>query len=504
MRNEQILAIGQFSSSWGDRMWTFAVGLYLVKLTPNSLQLAAIYGLFVSLAIIVFAPILGNWIDRTNRLKVVRLMLLLQNSLVVLCAIVILVLLTKVVTSASLTKVMFVLIVIIGASANLASEGLKISIKRDWIVVISGEDKVMLAKLNATFQSIMLVCAILAPLAVGVLMAVVSEVAGIVLICSWNVISVFVEYGLLYKVYSSVEELSNRKIESEPDSEVEQKKVQPNPWQRMKNFLNGWHIYYHQPVLLPGISLGLLYITVLGFNAIMTGYLYTQRLNEAYVSICYGLGSISGILGTCVFPVLRTRIGLIKTGLVTFFMQWSMLLLCFSSVFAPGSPSYLAPERNRFYVQVTTVTPYPTYNTSLFNSTTLPPPQTTADSIQTSNNFSYFSVILFMVGVVISRAGLWGTDITVTQLQQEFVAEHQRGTVGGVQSALNSMFDLIHFLLTIAMSTPEHFGTLVVISVSATTCGYIVYFVFYLRYGRKLSEDSKKLKEELQNIDPVA
>ena len=50
-------------------MWMFAVGLYLVELTPNSLRLTAIYGLVVSCALVLFGSTVGHWVDVNGRLK---------------------------------------------------------------------------------------------------------------------------------------------------------------------------------------------------------------------------------------------------------------------------------------------------------------------------------------------------------------------------------------------------------------------------------------------------
>lgn len=75
-------------SAWGDRMWMFAVGLFManliktndilnikaltytflqVELSPGSLKWPAIYGLTQSLAVVFAGSIIGQWIDRTPR-----------------------------------------------------------------------------------------------------------------------------------------------------------------------------------------------------------------------------------------------------------------------------------------------------------------------------------------------------------------------------------------------------------------------------------------------------
>ena len=50
-------------------MWHFAIGLYLVELTPESLRLTAIYQLVSTLSIIIFGPLVGDWVDANPRLK---------------------------------------------------------------------------------------------------------------------------------------------------------------------------------------------------------------------------------------------------------------------------------------------------------------------------------------------------------------------------------------------------------------------------------------------------
>lgn len=61
-------------------MWHFAIGLYLVELTPGSLRLTAIYQLISTLSIILFGPLVGDWVDANPRLKGKHLLLWNQQS----------------------------------------------------------------------------------------------------------------------------------------------------------------------------------------------------------------------------------------------------------------------------------------------------------------------------------------------------------------------------------------------------------------------------------------
>lgn len=105
-----------------------------------------------------------------------------------------------------------------------------------------------------------------------------------------------------------------------------------------RTFRDGWVSYYNQPVFLAGMGLAFLYMTVLGFDCITTGYAYTQGLSGSILSILMGASAVTGIMGTMAFTWLRRKCGLVRTGLISGFAQLSCLILCVISVFMPGSP----------------------------------------------------------------------------------------------------------------------------------------------------------------------
>ena len=82
---------------------------------------------------------------------------------------------------------------------------------------------------------------------------------------------------------------------------------------------------------------------------------------------------------------------------------------------------------------------------------------------------------LILLGVIGARGGLWMFDLAVQQLVQETVPEEERGVVGGVLNAMNSMMDLLHYVLVIAAPRPEHFRILVLISVAMVMLGAALY-----------------------------
>lgn len=379
-------------------MWHFAIGLYLVELTPGSLRLTAIYQLVSTLSIILFGPLVGDWVDANPRLKVAQVSLVIQNVAVTVCGVLLLVMLElKEHIQHPFVVLLEAIIIIVGSIADLSSIGTKIAVEKDWVVVIAGSDKSLLASTNAILRRIDLCCKILAPILVGQIMTYISKVAGVIFLAGWNVISVFLEYYLLWKVFQSVAALSQKvfdtrhKDDAEDGSSVDlnpedshgsgerldwmqnedpgrgqsgtealvpsvdiraqQTARKPGIFKRIKKriltFKSGWHIYFRQTVARPGLALASLYFTVISFGAITTGYAYTQCLTESMLSIVRGVGSLFGVLATFVYPILRNAIGVVRCGLFSMSLQFTCLLLCVAAVFAPGSPFFLLPENLR-------------------------------------------------------------------------------------------------------------------------------------------------------------
>ena len=75
-------------SAWGDRIWDFALGIFMNLINPESLRLAAIQGFLLNISVILFGSAIGNWIDRNKRLFTVKTFLLVQNiAVAIACAI---------------------------------------------------------------------------------------------------------------------------------------------------------------------------------------------------------------------------------------------------------------------------------------------------------------------------------------------------------------------------------------------------------------------------------
>ncbi|XP_041725316.1 solute carrier family 40 member 1-like isoform X1 [Coregonus clupeaformis] len=540
-------------SMWGDRMWHFAISVFLIELYGRNLLLTAIFGLVVAGSVLLLGALIGDWVDRNPRNKVAHASLLVQNISVTVCSIVLMLVFSykqwiESIWDGWLTVVCYTVVIVLADVANLASTALTIAIQRDWIVVITGYNRGHLAGMNATMRRIDQVTNILAPLSVGQVMTLASNVIGCGFILGWNLVSLIVEFIFLSRVYRIVPALSVKPPTPEdgqaslerPEerteglvekrgSQVEQSEVVtsapglsdddmslkeitnlPLCFGRFRWLLStckdGWRAYYRQDVFLAGMGLAFLYTTVLGFDCITTGYAYTQGISGSLLSLLMGVSAITGLMGTVMFTKLRKAYGLVNTGIISSCLHLCCLLLCVCSVFAPGSPmdlSLLMPfldtnansslaaaggmvagQRQKHTYPMRGGINQPllpdrssihwTNNTVLFENM---PSGTEPDS--------YISIILLFLGVITARIGLWSFDLTVTQLLQENICESERGVVNGVQSSMNYLMDLLHFIMVISAPQPQHFGILVIISVLFITTGHTMYFLYARKAKRK-------------------
>ncbi|XP_072009895.1 ferroportin-like isoform X2 [Engystomops pustulosus] len=538
-------------------MWHFAISVFLIELYGHNLLLTAVFGLVVAGSVLVFGALIGDWIDRKPRNKVAHASLFIQNSSVTACCIVLMLVFTykneiEQIWHGWFTVFCYGVVIILADLANLASTALTITIQKDWIVVITGDNRSQLAGMNATVRRMDQVINIFAPLSVGQVMTWASNVVGCGFILGWNLVSLLVEFIFLSRVYKMVPQLavkpqqsigehyierqlelrnvqgdlpicsiigdfistpaipsvSHKERSPTPEPPPEHTSALPGCFQNLHRMLrtctDGWKSYYRQSVFLAGLGLAFLYTTVLGFDCITTGYAYTQGISGSLLSILMAVSAISGLMGTFLFTKLRRHYGLVVTGIISSCLHVSCLMLCVFSVFAPGSPFDLGifsvilgvnSSSNTEKLHQNQLHIYPSQGN--INQPILPD----RSSIHWTNNTvlfesvragdlpdSYISIILLFSGVILARVGLWSFDLTVTQLLQENIPESERGVVNGVQSSMNYLMDLVHFIMVILAPQPQQFGLLVIISILFVIAGHTMYFFYTRKYKTKERE----------------
>ncbi|KAJ8647684.1 hypothetical protein MRB53_000707 [Persea americana] len=469
------LYVGHFLARWGARMWEFSVGLYMINVWPDSLLFAAIYGVVESASTALFGSIVGKWVDRFTYVQVLRMWLLTQNlSFMMAGGAVAALLIYQGLKSTSFVAFMLLVVLtnISGAVGVLSSLAGTILIEREWVVVISnGQPPETLTKMNSVIRRIDLTCKLFAPVFTGFIVSFVSLKASAIILALWNILSVWLQYWLLMVVYNGVPALSesNRKRNinlvpnDSPESRSEESLLSneassvagENSWKRKiierlsrLPCIDAWVIYTKQEVVLPGVALSLLYFTVLSFGTLMTAALEWKGIPAYIIGIARGISAIVGIAATLVYPIVHSRLSTLRTGLWSIWTQWFFLLICVASIWVQNG---------------------------------------------------LISSWMLMGGVAASRLGLWMFDLAVIQQMQDYVPESDRCVVGGVQNSLQSMLDLLTYIMGIIISNPQDFGTLVMMSFLSVFLAAILYSFHVFRVRKHLFHFDK-LYAKIQSL----
>ncbi|CAI9097207.1 OLC1v1033580C1 [Oldenlandia corymbosa var. corymbosa] len=335
------LYVGHFLARWGARMWEFSVGLYMINVWPDSLLLAAAYGVVESGSTALFGPFVGQWVDNFTYVKVVRLWLLSQNLSFVIAGVTVIALLVFE-DMLSLKSPAFISLVLLinlsGAVAVLSTLAGTILVEREWVVVIAeGQPPGTLTKMNSMIRRIDLSCKLFGPVLTGFVISFVSLTASALILALWNLISVCFQYWLLMSVYNGIpalSESSHKRLQRRRDNEAPNDV--PNDHQRsggnQNSYFSAWRVYLEQDVVLAGMALALLYFTVLSFGTLMTAALEWEGVPAYIIGIARGISATIGIGATFLYPLLESRISTLRTGLWSIWSQWSCLLVCVASI----------------------------------------------------------------------------------------------------------------------------------------------------------------------------
>ncbi|CAN6169684.1 unnamed protein product [Urochloa humidicola] len=344
-----------------------------------------------------------------------------------------------------------------GALAALSTLAGTILIEREWVVVISsGHPPSVLTGINSVIRRIDLSCKLLAPVFFGLVFSFVSAQASAAALALWNIASVGFEYWLFVSVYNGVPALAaqNGRLRAAdvllPSEETAvPAETRAVDWRtKLTEQLSiipcweSWVVYVRQDVALPGVALAFLYFTVLSFGTLMTATLDWKGIPAYVISLARGFSAIVGIGATLLYPVVHSWVSTVRTGLWSIWMQWCCLLVCVGSIWASSSLA---------------------------------------------------SAWMLMAGVAASRLGLWMFDLAVMQLMQDGVPEHERCVVGGVQNSLQSVFDLLTYIMGIIISDPRDFSQLIVLSFFLVTCAAAMYTLHVYRVRKHLFHFDKIL-----------
>ena len=504
------LYVSRALSALGARFKAFCLGVFINKLASENLRIVAIYGFVVNVSAIIFGASVGRWIDQNKRLFAAKVSLWAENVSVTL-AYLVLVLYYTFWTEIEVSKwIIIASVILLAILANLASLGCKITVEKDWIVVMTAGDETRLASMNAVFTTINLAALVLSPMFSGLLFHLANQEVVALAIGLWNIISIFIEYYLLISIYNDHPELAMKKdlepmkIDATKKSSNGSRCSLDKPWNYIKDVGTGWKLYMTHNVRNAGLGLAFLWMTVLGFDNITYGFCLAQCVTDGILGILVGVSAFIGILGSLSFPYIRKRVGLARTGVIGMGCLITADMLCVISIWLDGSPfdpmnignqAQEIEELNNNDLARSPVVP--TFNGT--NDSTLSISEDSTDcQIQ-----SFLSVSILLSGILAAKFGLWIADITITQTIQEDVEEEHRGVINGVQNSMNSLMDTIKFTLVILLPAKKTFGFLILASFVSIVCGaasYTNHALHSIKTKQKDKRDYEKCdNEETQN-----
>ena len=433
------LVVSQCFSSWGDRCWDFAAPFFLLTLQPNSLGPIAAQGLVVGVSTVLAAPAIGKFVDSAPRLRAARGALLVQNSLVAACALIAAFVLpgsgaTGIMASVRLRWAAAVAFSLGCAGASCASLANSLSVSKDWVVVLASTSsegdaalsekarQERLAVANASLRKVDLVAKVFAPAAIGMLLAVTSQRVAALLLASWNVCSAVLEATLLTAVHRTNRPALLAAKVGAPSKEAETKS-RPRA------------AYGVQRAARAGLALSLLYLSALTFGALMSAFLHTQGMSIATIGRGRAAAGVTSLLGAAAFPAVRRRFGTGGAGRAGVLLQLTALTPAIASLCMGGGGRGVV------------------------------------------------SLMPLACGVIVSRAGLWLFDLSVSQIFQETVEPADRGAVGAALEARHACAQGLSYLTAVALPRPDQFGVHIVASFAATALAAAV-FESYLRNER--------------------
>ena len=377
--------------------------------------------------------------DRTDRLRVMRLGVALQCAGVAL-ALVILGLLvagrpdpsTQDADTQHMPVGLLIAMICCGILEAMGAMISSIAVKKDWVPTIwSNKNSTKLAWINAWMSNIDLSCEMVGPLCAGLVLWASGGAGGFAWIGFANIASFVLEVLLLLSVLRS-----NPALEA-PKPQVAAPAGGGAPAHKGLVFFQSLPLFVRQPSGVPLliISYALLWFTVLSpHGVVLTAYLQTRQVSPPELSVFRAAGALSGLAGVQLFYVVGPRLGL-RRCCALYLAVLAAAVLAAAAIFAAIPHTHgLGPLG------------WP-----------------------------------FLGAIVVSRFGLYGFDVGLLQLEQLHVDEAHRGALGAVESSLCSLGTMSIFLATLfAARHPAEFGLIVFGSALFVAAGAGTYLSWYL------------------------
>jgi solute carrier family 40 (iron-regulated transporter), member 1 len=397
------LFTSHFLSTWNSRLFEFGSVLFLADIFPGTLLPLSVYALARGAAAVLFAAPLGAAIDRRDRLAVVRASIVAQRAAVAASCGVFAAMAAApgLVGGAGGTRAgqgLLAAAALLACVEKLAAVANLVAVERDWVVVVTEGDEGARRLLNARMRRIDLACKLLGPLVVSSV-ASASTLAAIWATLAMNVLSIPAEYiciagvrGFCAKqnpqsfqfqaltpsqVYKMVPGLQRARQPRPDEIELQEPTAAAREEDRstLRSILplSALPLYFHHPAFLPSFSLSLLYLTVLSFSGQMLTYLLASGYTALQAGAARTASSVFELTATWLAPRLVRRIGPVRGGIWS--LTWQMVWLA-------GGASWFFTDLHREGREMLAATG-------------------------------------LVVGVAVSRVGLWGFDLCAQNIVQD-------------------------------------------------------------------------------------
>lgn len=458
-----LLCVSHAAAAWGERSWEFGAGLLLLQINNDSeerLRLTALLVLAECTACSLLGPRIGRAVDRTSFLGSAVLTLGIQNIAIA--------------TAAGFLLWAFDrqdnLLLAGGAIAfsvvaRLASVGSTITVEKRWVTALSQhtkhcygrldsqedvnggsitadeeersdtvgdetveadgihvkEDSPVLSQVNARLRCIDLTCNLCAPIAVGFLLESISPEGAAISIAAFNALAWPVEVLCLVWIHRRYRDVLSTKEVSLNETKRDQDSHEMTP-----SLCEAWILYHRQTIFRSALALAVLYFSVVGFGTLMTAWLAASGFHAGHLGAARAVAALSGMLSTATTPRIVPGLGVETAGLRYIWFMWLCILPCTLAA---------------FYASI---------------------------------NANFLWIII--VSVIVSRFGLWGFDLCVTQLLQERIEPLEKiGEVNGVQVALQNAFDALAALSCVILPNPDTFCYLILGSFGSVTIAALLH-----------------------------
>lgn len=191
------------------------------------------------------------------------------------------------------------------------------------------------------------------------------------------------------------------------------------------SLFRGYVIYFQQDISMGGVGFSLLWLNVMTPTGdIMTSYLIWRGISLSWIGFVRGAATVTALLGTILFGWSTNKYPLRITATASIAFMAACLTVSFSG--------------------------------TLFVSN---------DKV---------SLFMLMIGIIISRIGLWVNDLAICQLAQQTVDENVRGIVGGSQHSLENFLYALQFVCGLIWADPSQFYILCTIGYSAVVGAFFL------------------------------